>query len=128
MYMLKEPAKANKRERVLSDQEIRAMWHAAGEIGYPYSAATKMTGQRRTEVSAMPIAEVDRKARLWSMPGSRTKNKLDHAVPLSDAFLEIFTAAERNEPVHEPKSYRVQDWEKALRKTQPASARGSRGS
>jgi integrase len=71
MYMLKEPAKANKRERVLSDQEIRAMWHAAGEIGYPYSAATKMlllTGQRRTEVSAMPIAEVDRKARLWSMP------------------------------------------------------------
>ena len=33
--------------------------------------------------------ELDLKARNWTIPGSRTKNKTLHTVPLSDAALEI---------------------------------------
>src|ERR1700741_3431651 len=44
-----------------------------------------LTGQRIGEVSGINQDELDLQARLWTIPGSRSKNKHKHAVPLSDA-------------------------------------------
>jgi integrase len=42
---------------------------------------------RRNECSMMNSAEVE--GRIWVIPGSRYKTKLDHAIPLTDAFQEL---------------------------------------
>jgi integrase len=80
-----------KRDRVLADAEIRAVWQACGELGAFGRAFRFMlaTGQRRTEVGGMTWAEIDRAQRLWVLPRERTKADRAHEVPLSDLALSI---------------------------------------
>ena len=62
------------RERTLFDDELRAVWHAAGSMGYPYGAIFKMlilTGQREREVGDMGWSEVDFEKKLWTIPANR---------------------------------------------------------
>src|SRR5262249_38304770 len=59
---VKQPAKEQARDRVLSDDEIRALWNACEEIGYPAGPAIKLlllTGQRRGEVFDMRRGEIN---------------------------------------------------------------------
>ena len=72
---VKRPSKEVKRDRVLTDREIRAIWEACGELGAFGRAFRLMlaTGQRRTEVGGLTWAELDRQQALWSLPSSRTK-------------------------------------------------------
>jgi integrase len=94
-----KPAEATSRERVLSDDEVRTLWH-----GLPKALAKSVqcqriiklclvTGQRVGEVAGMTRAELDLKAREWRLPGSRTKNAAAHAVPLSGLALSIIEEA-----------------------------------
>jgi integrase len=80
-----------RRDRVLNDEEIRAIWKAAEEIGTVGSAIQFLlvTGQRRSEVGGMTWAEVDRAKRLWTLPKERTKAARAHEVPLSNLALSI---------------------------------------
>ena len=58
----------------------------------PYSQLVRLlliTGQRRGEVAGMSRRELDLDAKLWTIPRTRTKNGLDHEVPLSALALEI---------------------------------------
>jgi integrase len=48
-----------------------------------------LTGQRRTEVLKLTLDELDLDDRLWRLPGSRTKNRRAHDVPLSHSALAI---------------------------------------
>lgn len=51
-----------------------------------------LTGQRRGEVAGMTFAEVydlDNAAARWVIPAARTKNKLEHIVPLAPAMVEL---------------------------------------
>ena len=85
---IEKPGEETKRERVLTDGEIREVWNAAESIGYPYGHLAKallLTGQRRAEVAGMRWAEVDAGEGVWTIPQERTKNKLAHEVPLSPA-------------------------------------------
>ena len=85
---IEKPGEETKRERVLTDGEIREVWNAAESIGYPYGHLAKallLTGQRRAEVAGMRRAEVDAGEGVWTIPQERTKNKLAHEVPLSPA-------------------------------------------
>jgi integrase len=86
-------------ERVLSDDEIRTIWN-----GLPQSLAKSkacqrivklilVTGQRSGEVCGMAQSELDLQRKLWSLPGSRTKNAHPHTVPLSDLALGIIRDA-----------------------------------
>src|SRR5262249_24661969 len=53
---VKQPAKEQGRERFLDEDEIKSLWIACDQIGYPYDSAIKLlllTGQRRTEVFDM---------------------------------------------------------------------------
>jgi integrase len=81
------------RHRVLSDDEIQAVWHGLDADG-PFGAIVRillLTGQRRGEVAGMRWKELDLGNRFWSLPGERTKNTLPHVVPLSEAVLRDLT-------------------------------------
>ena len=88
---VKRPSKEVKRDRVLTDLEIRGLWLACGELGV-FGRAFKLmlvTGQRRTEVGKMAWREVDRAQKIWTLSRERTKADRAHEVPLSDLALSI---------------------------------------
>ncbi len=85
------------RQNVIPDPDLRALWVAGGELGV-IGAALRMlilTGCRLQEVSRMTWSELDLGRRLWTIPGSRTKNHRDHVVPLSTQAVEVLEALPR---------------------------------
>jgi integrase len=89
------PGKETRRERVLDDSEIRALWAACNGVGTPFGVIAKLlllTGQRRSEVACMPWSELDLGKAMWSLPGDRTKNGKPHTVPLSRQVVGIIEA------------------------------------
>jgi len=73
------------RKRVLSDDEIRLVWRATAEVGYPFGPFVRMllvTGQRRREVSETSWGEIGLADGLWTIPASRMKGNAAHEVPL----------------------------------------------
>jgi integrase len=80
-----------KRDRVLDDDEIKAVWLACGALGAFGHVVRLMlvTGQRRGEVGGMLWAEIDRSKRLWTLPKERTKAARAHEVPLSDLAMSV---------------------------------------
>jgi integrase len=94
------PSPETRRDRVLSDDEIRLVWQAFESIGWPFGPIGKLlllTGARRDEVAALEWREVDLAARTWTLPAARSKNKRPHEIPLSDAAVEILAALLRVE-------------------------------
>src|SRR5262245_31126458 len=92
---MKGPPQSKPRERVLSDDEIRQLWHRLQELGSVGRAIkfALVTGQRICEVTGMTSDELDLKRGLWNIPGSRTKNGHPHSVPLSPLALRIIKEA-----------------------------------
>jgi len=91
---LKPPSAEAHRDRVLSDEELRAIWLAADEIGYPFGRAVQLmilTGQRRSEVLEAEWREVDLERELWSIPRERAKNGSGHVVPLAPAAIDLIS-------------------------------------
>lgn len=86
-----------KRERCLSDDELRAIWHAASSVFDPtINAMFRMivlTGQRRAEVSSLQIEELDltdndeTNGAVWTIPRERYKGKRMHMVPLTPMMI-----------------------------------------
>jgi integrase len=102
---VKPPGKERERDRVLSDQEIRAVWEACGDgekgIGWPFGPFTRMllvTAQRRDEVAHMKWADIDFENSNWSLPREITKADRSHDVPLSPLALDILTNIPRIGP------------------------------
>jgi integrase len=93
------PGGSKARDRVLTDDEIRVLWNSlpkALAFSLTYQRILKLclvTGQRVGEVAGMCRDELDLHARLWSLPGSRTKNQSPHMVPLSDLALSLIRDA-----------------------------------
>lgn len=88
---LKPPARDVKRERVLTDDEIRALWKLWDSAADPYFAACKvmlLTGQRVHEVSKMRRDEIDARGD-WTIAAERYKTRITHIVPLSSAARAI---------------------------------------
>jgi integrase len=95
---LSAPSSEKTRDRVLSDEELRLVWVAAGELGFPFGPIVRLlvlTGQRRAEIAESSWSEIDLKKKLWVIPASRTKNGRAHDVPLSPAAIEILAALPR---------------------------------
>ena len=96
---MKGPAISEVRQRVLSEDEIRTLWRAL-PVALVRSLACQhivklclVTGQRLGEVVGLRRSELDLKHRLWSLPGSRTKNGHPHSVPLSGMAVGIIEEA-----------------------------------
>jgi integrase len=95
---LKKPNPENSRERVLTDAEIRWLWRACEDIGFPFGPVAKLlllTGTRREEARGLSERELNLPARLWTIAAARTKNGIEHEVPLSDAALDLLGAVPR---------------------------------
>lgn len=89
------PAKPKARDRVLTDDELAALWRATEDEPAPFGPAVKLlilTGQRRSEVFEAQRAEFDLTAKLWTIPAERAKNGVTHLVPLSDAAVAVLEA------------------------------------
>lgn len=90
------PAEVNSRDRILTDDEIRALWKATGALGYPFGPMFRLlllTGQRRDEVAGMCWAEID--GATWEIPGDRAKNGKAHSVHLADPALLVLSGCPR---------------------------------
>jgi integrase len=97
---LKAPSPERSRDRVLSDEEIRAAWKAFDAVGYPFGDLAKLlllTGQRLREVAAAPWSEFDLEGKVWRLPKERTKGGVGLEIPLSDAVLAILRSLPRFE-------------------------------
>ena len=80
------------RERVLNDEEIRAVWKAAERMGYPMGRVNQLlllTGCRKAEVAGARWAEFDLAGGIWTIPSERFKSDRAHLVPLSADALEL---------------------------------------
>jgi integrase len=104
------------RQRVLSDDEIRAFWRAASRMPYPYGPAARMlllTGQRHREVAearrsefhpellslirkhdAEPVSwqNVSADWKLWSVGAERFKSDAPHMVPLPNDVCSLIAS------------------------------------
>jgi integrase len=86
------------RDRVLTDDELRALWRAAARNGYPYGSFVQvllLTGQRRAEVAEMTWRELDLYKREWTLPRERMKAKVAHVVPLTSDVVTILEGLPR---------------------------------
>ena len=87
------PGKETTRDRVLTDEELAAIWKALPEGDYGRIVKLLMlTGSRRDEIASLRWSEIDMDAGLITLPGSRTKNRLVHDVPLSPAAKAVLKA------------------------------------
>jgi integrase len=81
------------RSRILSDDELRAVWQRAERTGYPHGRIVQLlilTGQRRSEIAGL--------RRIWIrdetivFPIGFTKNKREHTIPLAALARQIIEA------------------------------------
>ena len=82
------------RERVLSNDELRAIWTATSGPDQ-YSAVVRLlllTGARRDEIGGLKWEEIDFGNAMISLPGERTKNSKPFEIPLTPAALAILEA------------------------------------
>jgi integrase len=106
MLAMKPPAKANKRERVLTSAELREVWFASEQIGYPFGDLVKLlilTGLRLRECAEAVWGEFHFDQRVWIIPKTRMKrsegdDRGDHLVPLSPLAIEFLKVLPQIEP------------------------------
>jgi integrase len=90
-----QPKRASPRERVLSDDELAAIWNACGDDDYGRIVRLLiLLGQRRQEVGGMAWSEFDLDAPqlTWTLPASRSQNGRQHVLPLMPMALDIIRA------------------------------------
>jgi integrase len=109
------------RQRVLSDDELRAFWRASGKLGYPYSPLYRLlllTGCRLNEIAKAKWSElhpelrkalreaakscvrvtwgaVPNAAKALTIPRERFKSDAEHVALLSDDALDIIAGLPR---------------------------------
>ena len=93
MADLPKPGRETKRERVLAGEELKAVWKAADEIGWPFGPAIQLlilTGARRGEIAGLRWSEI--KDANLHLPGERTKNGEPLTIPLSEPAVALIEA------------------------------------
>lgn len=97
---VKAPAKENRRDRLLSESEIKVFWEGLNganmfEISKLALKLQLVTAQRKSELISSEWGEFDLKNGWWTIPSTKAKNGCSHLVPLSDLALELlFTLKE----------------------------------
>lgn len=86
------------RDRVLSKNELLAIWRAAEQKRYPLGDVVRLlilTAQRRDEVAGMRWSELDIDRARWIISKQRAKNGRAHVVALSPQSLAILAKVPR---------------------------------
>jgi integrase len=95
---VRAPAQEQRRDRVLSEEEIRLFWHGldkakmadVSRLGLRFLL---LTAQRTDEVIGLPWGELDLVGGWWTIPVERAKNKSSHRVPLSSEAMAVLERA-----------------------------------
>ena len=92
------PGKEQKRDRVLSDDEVRTLWNAL-EAEDPFFRALFqlrfLTAARGGEIRHMRWKDVNLTTGWWIIPSESSKNDLPHHVPLNDTALHLLNNLKR---------------------------------
>lgn len=124
------PSRPRARDRVLTAEEIRKVWHAAGADSAETGGMLKLrllTAQRGGEIEAMAWGDIDLESATWTIPAERAKNGLAHRVPLSRQALDVVEALAANRkgswvfPSPRGAEYHVENVQKAIQRVQLAS-------
>lgn len=108
--LVRAPSREKPRDRVLTPDEIRQLWAVLDSVRPVGASRTKkappmtegtalaiklalVTGQRIGEITGLSWFEIDREGASWTLPATRSKNGLEHRVPLSKLALAILTRA-----------------------------------
>jgi hypothetical protein len=81
---------ATKRDRVLTEDELRAFWRASQGWDHPFSHLLRfilLTATRRDEPAGMLRPEIE--GDLWTIPAARYKTGIDFELPLSQAARDV---------------------------------------
>jgi integrase len=87
---MRRPATEKSRDRVLTDNELAAIWRAADKLGFPYGTCTQLlilTGARRSEITKLKWSEIDGDRIL--LPPARTKTAVAHLILLAPVAQSI---------------------------------------
>lgn len=90
--LLRDELKKRRPVHQLDDEELRAVWLAAGLLGYPWEQAWRLlilTGARRNEIARARWSEIDRETRTLRLPADRHKSRRGLAIPLSSLAWEV---------------------------------------
>ncbi|MEM9476982.1 MAG: tyrosine-type recombinase/integrase [Pseudomonadota bacterium] len=85
--------KSKPRERVLSDEELAAVWHRAEGFGYPYGRIVQLlilTGQRKGEIVGLRRSWIENGRIVY--PSAFVKNERTHTIPLGSQAIELIEA------------------------------------
>jgi integrase len=86
------------RDRTLNLEELSAIWQVAPQVNEQFGRALQLlilTGSRKSEITDLRWSEIDVGKAEILLPGSRTKNKRVHVVPLAPAAISILEAVPR---------------------------------
>jgi len=88
------------RDRILADDELRALWAAWTTMGYPFGTALQLltyTAARRGEIEGLAWTELELGDRLWQIPTARVKAKVPNVIPLAASAVALLAACPRFE-------------------------------
>ena len=92
---MQAPHKQEDRDHVVSPGELKKIWAAGVDTGYPYGDLVRLlivTLQRRGEVSGMRWTELDRDSGVWAIPPERSKTKRPIMCPFLLSLGTLLTA------------------------------------
>ena len=95
---IRAPGEEKARDRVLTEDELRAVWNALAPEQAQIAAMFKLrilTAQRGGEVATIRRSDLDLQGAWWTIPGELSKNGLAHRVPLAPQAVEIVKEALR---------------------------------
>ena len=87
---IKPPAQERDRDRILSEDEIAAVWNGTTLLGWPFGPLFQLllvTAQRKSEVGSMRWSQIEDD--VWSLSRDDTKSDRAHSIHLSDLALDI---------------------------------------
>jgi integrase len=87
---MEKPAKYHPRDRVLSDDELVAVWRAAEDYGYAFGPIVQLlilTGQRRSEIGKLKWSYIE--GDKATLPPEIVKNNKAHTFPLGPRAIQI---------------------------------------
>ncbi|WP_449473007.1 tyrosine-type recombinase/integrase [Sphingobium chungangianum] len=83
---MKAPKPVPARRRVLSPEELIAVWHASAQLAPLWRRYIRLlicTLARREEVAGLDRSEIDMAEAMWELPAERAKNDQTHRIPLN---------------------------------------------
>jgi integrase len=88
------PDQSPSRDRILSNEELSEIWQVSEDSSYGRIVRLLIcTGARRQEVGSMRWNEIQ--DGIWTIPGSRTKNKRAHSIPILGLAADIIASTPR---------------------------------